>query len=83
MKKFIIVLFTVLLLTLSGCNMTEVSADTQKVDNKRFDVIYQQSTAGIQLLIILDKETNVKYLYTVEVNTSGVGIGLCKLEESK
>jgi hypothetical protein len=83
MKKFIIVLFTVLLLTLSGCNMTEVSADTQKVDNKRFDVIYQQSTAGIQLLIILDKETNVKYLYTVEGNTSGVGIGLCKLEESK
>jgi hypothetical protein len=83
MKKFIIVLFTVLLLTLSGCNMTEVSADTQKVNNKRFDVIYQQSTAGIQLLIILDKETNVKYLYTVEVNTSGVGIGLCKLEESK
>jgi hypothetical protein len=83
MKKLIIILFILLVLIIPGCSLTNVDADTQKIDNGRFDIIYLQYVKGIEISIILDKKTNVKYLQTVEGGTNGVGVGLCKLEELK
>lgn len=77
-KKFFIVLliFAIAMMLIglfTSCSTESCRAEALQ-DNKRFQLVYKQDT---QFYIILDKETNQKYL----VVNSMYGTGLTKLEE--
>lgn len=62
----------------TGCTNEPYKADVVQ-DNNRFQTVYIQNFDGCRgdIHIIVDKETNVKYLYI----KNGYGSGLTKLEE--
>ena len=79
-KIFLIscIIAIVVILIMVGCTNEPYKADVVQ-DNNRFQTVYRQNfdvSAG-RIYIIVDKETNVKYMYL----KNGYGAGLTKLEE--
>ena len=80
-KKFFIALliFAIVMMLIglfTSCSSEPYKADVVQ-DNERFQVVYPQNSNGKYIYIIIDKETNVKYLFV----THGYAGGLTKLEE--
>ena len=79
-KNFLIscIIAIVVILIMAGCTNDPHKTDVAQ-DNNRFQTVYSQNfdySPG-WFYIIVDKETNVKYLYI----KNGYGSGLTKLEE--
>ena len=79
-KNFLIscIIAIVVILIMAGCTNDPHKTDVIQ-DNNRFQTVYSQNfdySPG-WFYIIVDKETNVKYLYI----KNGYGSGLTKLEE--
>ncbi len=79
-KIFLIscIIAIVVILIMVGCSNESYKADVVQ-DNNRFQTVYRQNydaNSGC-IYIIVDKETNVKYMLV----RNGYGAGLTKLEE--
>lgn len=81
LAKFFLILCIIAIVTILimvGCTNEQYKADVVQ-DNNRFQTVYRQNfddcVGGI--CIIVDKETNVKYMFV----KSGYGSGLTKLED--
>lgn len=81
MKKYLVVISVIIavLFVLSGCiesNPNKVKAYAN--DPQRFEIVYEQVQGDNRMKIILDKETDEKYLLYIDYN----GVGLTKLEKN-
>ena len=87
-KKFFIVLliFAIAMMLIglfTGCSTDSYSSTDSyksevKQDNERFQIAYIQNYGTARILIIIDNETNVKYMC---FRSCDGGVGLTKLEE--
>lgn len=78
-KIFLIscIIAIVVILIMVGCSSEPYNADVVQ-DNNRFQTVYIQNfDGGGGIFIIIDKETNVKYMFVGH----GYAGGLTKLEE--
>jgi len=85
-----VVIVLIVITTMFGCYYTTNATQAAKQNNdnvERFNVVSVQDNGKTNISIIIDNETNIKYLYVCRVKYTGsgggvgIGAGLCKLEE--
>lgn len=74
MKKFILIIIIAMCLSLVGCENT--TTDNEETDFGRFVVIKEKAKGFDECKILIDKETNVMYLFVDGYNSAGLTVML-------